>query len=143
MSYAERNTWVQLLGTVLAVTCYVVLVAGMWQGQPPAGPDWIWAMVWSIGGGLTLTIIGSITWNLAAGVKRGPETSMDERDTHIAHIAERTGNGFLVIAGIAAIVLCATSAAHFWIGQVIFAGFAVSSFVSSLTAAILYRVGAH
>lgn len=141
MSYAERNIWVQLIAAVVVFGVYGVLLAGMWRGGPPEGPDWIWAMVWTVGGGIALSIVGSVVWNIAVGIRRGPDTQMDERDREISHISDRVGQAFLVIAGLAALIMCAMTAPYFWIAQVLFAGFAISALVSAITSVILYRTG--
>lgn len=134
MPYQERNIWAQLLGTLPALAVYLLLAP--WNRD-----DWIWAMVWAVVAGAGVAIVVSIGWNLAAGVRRGVDTRLDERDTHISHVSERVGQAFLVIAAITAIILCAVQATPFLIAQTLFLGFLVSAVVSAATSAVMYRVG--
>lgn len=141
MTYSERNTWAQLASTVVVLAVYIPIVVGLASSGAPTGWTWLAPMLVVIGLGILLSIIGSIVWNIAAGIRRGIDTATDERDRHISHIADRVGQAFLVIAALIAIVLCAMQVAPFWIAQVLFAGFAVSALVGGVTSVILYRAG--
>lgn len=137
MGYQERNTWVQVFGTIAALAVYIP-----WTIASPSteGNEWLWRMMWVIGGGVSLTIIASIGFNLAARITR-EESTPDERDVRISHASERVGTAFLVIAGIVAIVMCAQAAPLFWIAHTIAAGFAVSALIGGIAALIMYRGG--
>ena len=141
MSYAERENWVRLVATIAMLAVYIPSVVIPAVAHAPTGGDWLWAMVWAIAASSGAVIIGTIVWNLAAGVRRGSDTRADERDTSIEHIAGRVGQAFLVIAAIVAIILCAGMAAPFWIAHTLFLGFAVSALVSTATILVLHRVG--
>lgn len=141
MSYAERSLWVRLLTTVLVFGAYIPIVLVPAIARTPSGMDWLWAMVWAIGTGVGISIVGTILVSIPAGIRRGADTMMDERDTAIAHISGRVGQAFIVIAALAAILMLALEVANFWIAHTLFFGFAVSALVEGLAGVIMYRRG--
>ncbi len=137
MGYQERNIWVQVFGTIVALAVYIP-----WTMAAPHddGGEWLWRMMWVIGGGVMFTVVANVTLAVVARVTR-EESTPDERDVRISHASERVGTSFLVIAGIVAIVLCAQAAPTFWIAHTIAAGFAASALVGGIAALIMYRGG--
>ena len=137
MGYQERNICVQVVTTLIALGIYIpwTIIDGS-----VAGSDWLWRMLWVIGGAVALSVTVSIAWNLAAGITRA-DAQPDERDVRISHASERVGTSFLVIAGLVAIVRCAQPVEPFWIAHTIAAGFALSSLVGGLAALGMYHAG--
>lgn len=137
MGYQERNIWVQTIVTVIALAVYIP-----WTIAQPStdGGEWLWRMLWVIGGSVALSVTGGIAWQMASGITRA-ESTPDERDIRIAHASERVGTSFLVIAGLVAIVLCAMAISPFWIAHTIAAGFALSSLIGGLAALGMYHTG--
>lgn len=142
MVYEERNTWAGLVVTVIAMTVYVVVVLQAAGGGPLTDVDWWPIMLWTIVGGIVVTIVVSILWGILAGM-RDPDGvgKSDQRDRDIAHMGERVGTAFLALGGIAVIVLCAFEADWFWIANTMFFGFAISNIVGSIARVIAYRRG--
>ena len=142
MSYEERNTWAGLIASVPAIVAYVVWMLVEGARTPVAEIVWVWPMLGTIVVGLVAAILIAIVWGKIAGA-RDPdlEHRADVRDREIAQRAERVGQAFLVIGGLVALVLCAVQAPWFWIAQALYAGFAVSAVISSLTRLALYRGG--
>lgn len=141
MSYAERSIWVRLITTVLVFGAYVPIVLPPAIRSVPSGLDWLWAMIWAIGTGVGLSIVGTIVVSMGAGIRRGPDTMMDERDTTIAHTSGRVGQAFIVIAALASIVMLALEIPNFWIAHTLFFGFSVSALIEGISAVIMYRRG--
>lgn len=138
MVYHERSAWSGLIVSILTTTVYVWLLLT----SPDPKASWVPFMLWTIGGGIALTILITIIWGIAVGVRdRESATATDMRDTDISRLGGRVEHAFLVIAGLAVIVLCALSAEVFWIAQTMFAGFAVSSFAGGIARVIAYRRG--
>ncbi len=142
MVYEERNTWVSLIVTVVAVAAYVVIV---WQ-QAVGGEltDVVWwpIMLWTIVGSIVVTIVLSILWGMAAGML-DPEGvgQSDQRDRDIARMGDRVGQSFMVIAGLGVIALCAVEAHWFWIANAMFFGFALANLVGAIARVTAYRRG--
>ena len=142
MVYEERNTWASLIGTVAALVVYVVVVLQEAAGGPLVDVVWWPIMLWTIVGSIVLTIVVSIVWGIAAGV-RDPENvgTSDQRDRDIARMGGRVGQSFMVIAGLGVIALCAVEAHWFWIANAMFFGFAVANLVDTVARVIAYRKG--
>lgn len=140
MGYHERNTWVQVITTVVMLGIYVPWTLATLPAGATDGPEWLWRMGWVIGATVSVSVVASIAWNLAGGIKRG-EANLDERDVRISQAGDRVGQAFLVIAGIVAIIMCATPTLPFWIAHTIFAGFALSALIGGISSLVMYRVG--
>lgn len=142
MVYEERNTWAGLIASAVGVTIYLVLIVPQLAARPVGEIDWVPAMLWTIGGSIVGSILISIVWGIAAGVRdRDGVGRSDERDRDIARMGSRVGQAFMVIAGLGALVLCAIEAEWFWIANTIFIGFALSAMVGGVASVIAYRRG--
>jgi hypothetical protein len=142
MVYEERNVWAGLIVSVLVIPAYIVIVMQQAASTPVAEIDWLTPMLWTIGVGIVATIVVSVVWGIVAGA-RDPDGvgGSDIRDRDISRMGGRVEQGFLVIAGLAVIALCAIGADVFWIANAMFAGFAVSAVVGGVARAIAYRRG--
>lgn len=145
MVYHERAAWSGLIGTVIALGIYVALLMNARTNASDGDitrVDWLAPMLWSIGTGIALSILISILWGIAAGMRdRESATASDIRDRDISRMGGRVEQAFLVIAGLGVIALCAFEADLFWIANTMFAGFAISSFVGGIARVIAYRRG--
>ena len=142
MVFEERNAWAGLIVSPIVMAAYVVLVLQNAGGGPLTDVDWFPLMLWVIGGGIVATIVVSIGWGLIAGI-RDPDGvgRSDIRDRDISRMGGRVEQGFVVIAGLGVIALCAVGADVFWIANTMFAGFAVSAFIGCIARVIAYRRG--
>ncbi|MGZ8804252.1 MAG: hypothetical protein ACXWZG_02990 [Microbacterium sp.] len=142
MVYEERNTWVGLIVSAIAMTIYVLVVLQLAGGGPVTDVVWWPIMLWTIGLSIVASIAISILWGILAGM-RDPDGvgKSDVRDRDIARMSSRVGQAFLVIAGLGVIVLCAFEADWFWIANTMFFGFALSAFVGGIASVIAYRRG--
>ncbi|MFB4354023.1 hypothetical protein RAC69_12810 [Microbacterium sp. LS_15] len=142
MVYEERNVWAGLIVSVLVIPAYIVIVLQQAASTPVAEIDWLPPMLWTVGVGIVATIVVSVVWGIVAGA-RDPDGvgRSDIRDRDISRMGGRVEQGFLVIAGLAVIALCAIGADVFWIANAMFAGFAVSAVVGGVARAIAYRRG--
>ena len=142
MVFEERNAWAGLILTPLVMIVYVVLVLQDAGGGPLTDVDWFPLMLWVIGGGIVVTITVTIGWGLIAGIKDPDGVGRsDIRDRDISRMGGRVEQGFVVIAGLGVIALCAVGADVFWIANTMFAGFAVSAFIGCIARVIAYRRG--
>jgi hypothetical protein len=142
MVYEERNAWAGLIVSPIVMVVYVVLVLQQAAGGPLTDVDWFPLMLWVIGGGIVATIILSVGWGIIAGMKDPDGVGRsDIRDRDISRMGGRVEQGFVVIAGLGVIALCAVGADVFWIANTMFAGFAVSALVGGIARVIAYRRG--
>ncbi|MBO3102513.1 hypothetical protein [Cellulomonas fengjieae] len=136
MSYEERNVWVSLVVSVLAYATYVVIVLSRAREVPLSQVAYVSPLLWSIGGAIVVTIVGSIAVSLA---NRRDGHRKDQRDKEINRLGEYNGQAFVVMGGIAALVLALVEADWFWIANVIYLGFVLSAVLGSLTKLAAYR----
>lgn len=138
MTLEERRSWTLLAVAVVAYGVYLTIVLGKAASTPLVDVDYVPAMLWSIGA----AIVAGILLNIVIGMftpKR--EWKKDVRDRDIAQIGERVGQSFLVIGGVAALLLAIVEAPYFYIANVIYLCFVLSSVLGSVTKVIVYRRG--
>ena len=142
MVYEERNTWVGLIVSVIAMTVYVIVILQQAGGGPLTDVVWWPIMLWTIGLSIIGSIAISILWGILAGM-RDPDGvgKSDMRDRDIARMGSRVGQAFMVIAGLGVIVLCAFEADWFWIANTMFFGFFLTAFLGGIASVIAYRRG--
>ncbi|MEV7632367.1 hypothetical protein AB0N64_08170 [Microbacterium sp. NPDC089318] len=142
MVYQERVAWAQLIASVITITGYVVILLTQSHGRDITAVDWLPPMLWTIGGGIVLSILISVLWGIVAGV-RDPHsaTTTDIRDRDISRLGGRVEHSLLVIAGLGVLTLCAVGAELFWVANTMFLGFAVSALVGGVARVIAYRRG--
>lgn len=142
MVYEERNAWAGLIVSPISLIVYIVLVFQQAGGGPLTDVDWFPLMLWVIGASIVATIILSIAWGIMAGAKDPDGVGRsDIRDRDISRMGGRVEQGFVVIAGLGVIVLCAVGADVFWIANTMYAGFAVAALVSGIARVVAYRRG--
>ncbi|GGA60156.1 hypothetical protein GCM10011490_07900 [Pseudoclavibacter endophyticus] len=142
MVYQERVAWSGLVSSIIVFAVYVTLVLVQADGGDLTAIDWLPPMLWTIGGGIALSILVSVAWGIVAKA-RDPEasTETDVRDRDIGVMGGRVEHVVLVIAGLGVIVLCALGAELFWIANAMFAGFAISAFLGGIARVLAYRFG--
>jgi len=138
MTQEERNVWVFSLVTVVSFVTYVVVIASRAQDVPLVDVAYVAPMLWTIGGAILVSIVATIVVSL---VWRADIGHKDERDKEINRIGEYTGQSFLVIGGLAGLILAMLEADWFWIANAIYLGFVLSAMLGSLTKIVLYRRG--
>ncbi|GAA2976979.1 hypothetical protein JOD63_003288 [Microbacterium terrae] len=142
MAYAERNTWAQLIASILGTAVYLVIVVPQLFQKPVDEIDWVWPMVWTILAAIVLSIVVSIGWGIAAGMRDPDEEhTADQRDRDIERFGDRVGQAFAVIGSLVALVLCMVEAPWFWIGNAIFLGFFLSATLGGFARLAAYREG--
>ncbi|WP_243076510.1 hypothetical protein [Microbacterium sp. SS28] len=142
MGYSERITWSQLIASSVGTVVYLAIVLPQLGGTPVTEIEWVWPMIWTILGAIVLSIVVSIAWGIAAGM-RDPETEhrADQRDREIEWFGDRTGQAFLVLGSLSALILAMVSADWFWIGNALFLGFFLSALLGGIARLVGYRRG--
>lgn len=142
MVYEERNVWVGLVVSVVAVATYLIVIVQSAGDGPLTGVDWLPPMLATIGVSIGVTIIVGAVWGMIAGAS-DPDSAgrSDVRDRDISRMGSRVEHAFLVLAGLGVIALCAIGAHVFWIAHAMFLGFAVSAVSGGIARVIAYRRG--
>ena len=138
MAHQEKRAWIMLVVAVVAYAAYVAVVLREAAGGPLVDVTYASTLLWSIAIAIAANIILDIVTSL--GTPRH-EYKPDVRDREIARIGDLTGQSFLVIGGLAALVLSLMKADWFWISNVIYLGFVLSAVLGSATKIAGYRGG--
>ena len=93
-------------------------------------------LLWSIGGAIVASIVGTILVSLA---NRRDGHVKDQRDKEINRLGEYTGQSFVVIGALAAMVLAMLEVDWFWIAYVIYLCFVLSAILGGVTKLAAYR----
>jgi hypothetical protein len=138
MPSEEKSAWIMGVLAVGTYAGYVAVVLGRAGDTPLAEVPYAAALLWTLGVSITASIglhllIGMF---LPKGVRR-----KDQRDKEIHRFGEYIGQSFVVIGGVAALVLAMAEADPFWIANVIYAGFTLSAILGCTAKIAAYRWG--
>ncbi|MFD1214117.1 hypothetical protein ACFQ36_18975 [Arthrobacter sp. GCM10027362] len=138
MGSEERSTWIMLVVAIVAYASYLAVVLGRAGDVPLAEVPYVAPMLWSIGGAIAVSIV----LNIAAGiVLRDGAGKKDQRDREIYRFGEYTGQAFLVLGGVAALVMALAEVPHFWIANALYLAFVLSAVLASAAKLVAYRRG--
>ena len=138
MSFGEKTNWVYVSVTAVTYAVYLAVVLGRADGVPIAEVTYVSTMLWAIGIGIALNILGSI----AAAVSKPSEADKsDERDKQISRLGDYVGGVVLGVWILVPLGLAMGESDHFWIANAIFAGLVLTSLLSSTVKIVGYRRG--
>ncbi|HWH27137.1 MAG TPA: hypothetical protein VNT53_10895, partial [Pseudolysinimonas sp.] len=102
MPNEEKRSWINGIVTVAGYVTYLVLVLSQAGSRPLVDVGYQVPLLSVIGGAIVASILLSIFAGL--DIPRGV-THKDQRDREIAAFGEKVGRSFVVIGGIAALIL--------------------------------------
>ena len=138
MSSEEKRAWIMLVVSVVAYSIYLAIILGRAQGVPLAEVSYVATMLWTIGAAIVTAIILNI---VVAIISPRNADKKDQRDREINRLGEYIGQSFVVIGGVAALLLAMAELGYFWIANVVYLAFVLSSVVGSTAKVIAYRKG--
>lgn len=124
--------------SVCAYGTYVVIILGRAGGAPVAEVPYGAALLWSIGGAIATTIALDIALSV---VFRRDAGKKDQRDREIRQYGDYAGQWCLVLGAVAALLMALAEVDHFWIANVIYLAFVLSSVLGSALKIVAYRRG--
>jgi len=138
MTLEERRSWVYLVVAVVAYGVYLATVLGRAASAPLVDVDYVPAMLLTIAS----AIVAGIVINIVVGIfTPRRDQAKDVRDRDIGLVGDRIGQSFLVVGGVAALLLAVVEAQYFYIANVLYLCFVLSAVLSSVTKVIVYRRG--
>lgn len=138
MSSEEKRAWIMLVVSIVAYATYVAIILGRAQGAPLAEVPYVATMLWTIGAAIVTAIVLNI---VVAIISPKNADKKDQRDREINRLGEYIGQSFVVIGGVAALLLAMAELGYFWIANVVYLAFVLSSVVGSTAKVIAYRKG--
>ncbi len=140
MSAQEKYAWILGIVAVAGYSVYVGLLFGSGTGPLPERP-YAPIMLWTIAVGIVAGIALNIVTGIVSGMFRKDASRVDLRDRQIARFGEHVGQSFVVLGGVAALLLAILEADHFWIANVVYLGFVLSAVLGSIAKIVGYRRG--
>ncbi|WP_404962067.1 hypothetical protein [Streptomyces sp. 147326] len=138
MAVEEKRAWIMIVVTVVSYGAYLAVVLGRAGDAPLAQVPYVAALLWTVGAAIVASIALHITVAMLAPKE---DTTKDQRDREIHRFGEYTGQSFIVIGGVAGLVLAMAEADQFWIANVIYLGFVLSALLGSMAKIAAYRLG--
>ena len=134
MTYQEKRAWSMLVVTAIAYGTYTVLVLDRAHGRPLPDVPYAPTMLWSIGAAVVASIVADI---VTGGPRRARVT--DVRDRQIGRMGDYVGQSCVIIGAVAAMLMATAGWDRFWIANVIYLGFALSSVLGSIAKLGMYH----
>lgn len=138
MSLEEKNAWIMGVVAIGAYAIYLIIILGRARSMPIAEVPYVATMLSAIGGAIAVSILLNIVVGSASPRDVGKK---DQRDREIYRRGEYIGQSFLVIGGVAAMVMAMARVDHFWIANAIYLAFVLSAILGSVTKVVAYRRG--
>ena len=142
MAYEEKRAWILLVVSIAAYAGYLVVVLGRAGGDIPlAEVPYAAPLLWSIGAAIVASIVLSIVAGIVAGIASPKARQTDQRDREIGRFGDSVGQAFVVIGGVAALLMAMFELGYFWIANVVYLCFVLSAVVGSIARIAAYRHG--
>jgi hypothetical protein len=136
MTHEEKRAWIRLVVSVVAYAVYAGIVLSRVDGRPLADVPYAATLLWVVIG----AIVASIVVETALGVAnpRAARTK-DVRDREIGRLGDFTGQSFVIIGAVAAMLMAMAEWDRFWIANVIYLCFTLSALLGGITKVVVYR----
>ena len=136
MSFEEKSAWIMGVVAVAAYAVYLAVVLGLSGSMPLAEVPYMAPLLWTVGG----SIAGSIVLHTVIRTFSAREAgTKDQRDKEIYRFGEYIGQSFLVVGGVAGLVMSMAEVDHFWIANAIYLAFFLSAILGSVAKIVAYR----
>jgi hypothetical protein len=140
MGVREKNAWAMLVIAIAVVALYLGLLLINHDGESLTSVNYQPLMLWTIGLGIAAAIVVHITLSIRAGLA-GESQDADERDRQIERFGTNVGQAFLVIGGLAGLLMALAEWNWFWIANALYFGFALSAILECAAEVVAYRRG--
>jgi hypothetical protein len=140
MGVQEQNAWAMLVTAVVGVGVYLTLLLLNLDGGSLTTVDYQPLMLWTIAASIAVTIGAHIAISIRANIA-GEREKPDERDRAIERLGVQVGQAFLIIGGLAALLMALAEWEWFWIANVLYFGFALSGILEGISKVTAYRRG--
>ncbi|OLZ56718.1 hypothetical protein BS329_02340 [Amycolatopsis coloradensis] len=127
-----------LVVTVCAYAVYLLVVLGRASSGALAEVPYVAPLLWTVGAAIVASIVLHVAAALISPADAGRK---DQRDREIGRFGEHVGQSFVVIGGVAALVMAMAELDHFWIANTVYLAFVLSSLLGSIAKIAAYRWG--
>ena len=146
MSNEEKGQWVYLVAIVVTYAGYLVITLRQLGQTAPADIDYGPIILWAIGIGVILAIVGRIAVEIGARISdemagHGEAQDADIRDRDIGRFGEYVAGTVLGVGMVVPFVLTLAELDYFWIANAMYLAFVVSAVVGVVVKLVAYRRG--
>ena len=138
MSALEKRAWIRLGTAIAAYATYLALILIRDDGGQLAEVSYVPALLWTIGGAIVASIVLDILVSIASPREAG---RADQRDREIARFGDTVGQSFVVIGGVAALLMALLELPYFWIANAVYLAFVLSAVLGGIARLVAYRRG--
>ena len=136
MTHQEKRAWIMLVVSTVAYGVYAGIILSRADGQPLQQVPYAATLLWTVGA----AILASIVLEIALGVVNPRASRLkDDRDRQIGRLGDFTGQSFVIIGAVAAMLMAMARWDWFWIANVIYLCFFLSAILGAITKIIAYR----
>lgn len=140
MGAREKQAWAMLVISVGGLCVYLTLVLSARDGQPLADVRYQPLMIGTIVGAILVGLATAIVFAVQAHLS-GESDDADERDKAIDRFGTNVSQAFLVIGGLAGLLMAMAEWQWFWIANTIYLGFTLSGICEGVAKVFAYRRG--
>ena len=141
MAGQERSAWVMVVVAITAYATYLSLILSGQAAIPLAPANYGWQVLSTIGGAIVTAVLAEIGLAIIDSTRGEKAGRRDERDRRIEQLGEYTGQAFVGVGALAALVLAILEVDPFWIANAVYLAFVLSAVLGSVTKIALYRGG--
>ena len=138
MPFEEKRAWLLGVVAVGGYGAYVAIILNRAGDTPLADVPYAATLLWSIGAAIVASIVLQIVVSIASPKTAGQK---DQRDREINRFGEYIGQSFVIIGGVAALLMALAKLPYFWIANVIYLAFVLSALLGSTAKIVAYRRG--
>ena len=138
MSFEEKSAWIMGVVAAGSYGVYLAIVLGLAGTMPLVDVPYVAPLLWTVGASIALSIALHILMGIFSPKEAGKK---DQRDREIYRFGEYIGQSFLVIGGVAVLLMAMVETDHFWIANVIYLAFFLSAILGSVAKIVAYRRG--
>ena len=136
MTHQEKRAWILLVVSIAAYATYAAVILSRAGGQPLPQVSYTAVLLWTVGA----SILASIVLEIGLGIVNPRASRLkDERDRRIGRLGDYTGQSFVIVGAVAAMLMAMAGWDRFWIANVIYLCFTLSAILGSVAKIIVYR----
>lgn len=138
MPFKEKSTWIMAVVTAGAYVAYLAIILGRAENTPLTEVSYVPTLLLTIGAVIAASIVAHILVAIAAPKDADKQ---DQRDREIERFGEYIGQWSVAIGALAALGMAMAELSHFWIANVIYLAFVLSTLLGSAAKIVAYRRG--
>jgi hypothetical protein len=135
MTHEQKRVWIRLVIAVAAYVTYVVTILTRADGRALPDVPYAGTLLWTIVAAVSVGLVAEV---VLRGVGSEASRVKDVRDREIERFGDATGQSFVAIGSLAAMLMAMARWDQFWIANVICLCSVVALVLSSIAKIVMY-----